>query len=426
MTALNVDEVDLRVWPVLGDSAMLGADHRHEPDRLWTPTVGRRAEELRRLGERHDLRGRGGAGFPLAAKLAAVAEAADRAGVAPYVVVNGEEGEPASVKDRVLMSLAPDLVLDGAWLAADAVGARQVILYVSDAQSRTILEQRLATRIDRDRVTVFDAESGYVSGEESAVVRAVSGGPAKPTAKPPRVFESGVCGVPTLVSNVETLAQLARLARHSDDDVRQSVLLTVSSDEGTHRLIEAPIGLTLREVLTGVGMMPHRQETPVLLGGFFGRFVRGDAFDVPLEHQRLRDHGLSLGCGIVLILDRTCPVTAVAEILYYLSDENAQQCGPCFKGIPSMLAAVESIIGQDADDDQIARLHRWATTLPGRGNCGTLDAACGLVATLFNAYADLIDEHRVQPCRTCVTDDHRTPRTRFAAGWPSRVLEESA
>ncbi|MGB6207559.1 MAG: hypothetical protein WBF82_11375, partial [Mycobacterium sp.] len=160
--------------------------------------------------ESSGLVGRGGAAFPLAVKLRAVRDNGSRAG-GSVVVANGEEGEPASIKDRWLLRNRPHLVLDGLRLAAAIVAADSAYVYVSDHGSARSVETALTELgsephgITLELVTV---QPGYVAGEETAAVQAINGGPAKPTDKPPRPFEVGVAERPTLVSNVETLANL--------------------------------------------------------------------------------------------------------------------------------------------------------------------------------------------------------------------------
>lgn len=378
-----------------------------------------------------DLRGRGGAGFPLARKLSAVREAAFRRGRSPRVVVNGEEGEPGSVKDRALLTLCPDLVLDGARLVAQGLGAEKIHLYVGAPDCRRILERRIALRGESAAAEVFAAPSGYVSGEETAVVRALSGGPAKPTAKPPRPFDEGVEGLPTLVSNVETLAHLADAVRwgtgapsSSRTAPGGSVLLTVSTDLGEKTLVEAPAGIQLREVLERLSVWPATGRPDVILGGFYGSFVPPAGFTAPLVHQSMRDIGLSLGCGAVMVLTDLCPVSAVAEILHYLDLENAHQCGPCFRGIPSMSDAVEALAGGTATVRTLEQLRSWSVSLRGRGACGTLDAAAGLVASLLDRHGDLAARHMDSTCANCHGNVARPPASRWSATWPCNLEED--
>ena len=160
--------------------------------------------------EQSGLRGRGGAGFPTAVKLAAVARGRGRA----VVVANGTEGEPASAKDKALLGHAPHLVLDGATVAAQTVGAREIVLCVERNRTAThaavaaAIAERRAAGLEPVPVRLEAAPDRYVAGEESALVHWLNGGEAKPTFVPPRPFEKGVGGRPTLVDNVETLAHL--------------------------------------------------------------------------------------------------------------------------------------------------------------------------------------------------------------------------
>ena len=169
--------------------------------------------------ERSGLRGRGGAHVSTALKLRAVAGRRRRA----IVVGNGAEGEPASRKDRVLLSHAPHLVIDGAVVAARAVGADEAVVVVkaSDRHAWRSLNRALAERSRLDdggpKLAVAGTADGYVSGQETAVIAALNGRPAVPATVPPRPFERGVRNRPTFVANVETLAHLALIARHGAD-----------------------------------------------------------------------------------------------------------------------------------------------------------------------------------------------------------------
>src|SRR5439155_15806339 len=167
--------------------------------------------------EASGLLGRGGAAFPVGRKWRSVAERSEGAAV---ILANGAEGEPLSRKDRTLMALRPHLVIDGAILAADGVGAYEIVLYVGSAHetARAALIRALTERAADlpHPVRLIDAPDRYVAGEESAAVHHVNDGDARPTALPPRPYERGVRGRPTLVQNVESLAHAALIARYGD------------------------------------------------------------------------------------------------------------------------------------------------------------------------------------------------------------------
>ena len=163
--------------------------------------------------EQAGLTGRGGAAFPVHRKLAIVARSRGR----KLIVANGAESEPASHKDALLLRAAPNLVLDGLQLAAEAIGASEAYLYLHPGVSAEImraLSQRQAAGLDWLGVTITEAPPRFLAGQESALVNRLGGGPAVPTFVPPRVTERGLGGAPTLVQNVETLAHLALIARY--------------------------------------------------------------------------------------------------------------------------------------------------------------------------------------------------------------------
>jgi NADH:ubiquinone oxidoreductase subunit F (NADH-binding) len=197
-----------------GTGSAVLAQHVHRfgpmPDPVSDPW--RLADEVAEAG----LTGRGGAGFPTGLKMRSVLTQRGR----PVVVANGMESEPASSKDQALLAMAPHLVLDGAVLAAEAVGADAVYVCLSRTRPRQLegvlqaLAERRNARLDQVAIEVHELPHRYVSSEETALIRWLSGGEARPMSTPPRPFERGVRGQPTLVDNVETLAHIALIARY--------------------------------------------------------------------------------------------------------------------------------------------------------------------------------------------------------------------
>ena len=214
-----------------------------------------RGELLREL-EASGLSGRGGAGFPVARKVRAVAERRAR----PVVVVNAAEGEPTSGKDKLLLRHLPHLVIDGAVALARELGAGEAIIVHSAAARhaggalRTAIEDRAARRFDGGcRIEAVELPAGFVRGQEAAIVQYLNGGPALPTVMPPRPFEVGVDGRPTLVQNAETAAHIALIGRYGAGWFRElgtpaepgSALFTVSGAIGRPGVYEAGIGVRL-------------------------------------------------------------------------------------------------------------------------------------------------------------------------------------
>jgi NADH:ubiquinone oxidoreductase subunit F (NADH-binding) len=371
--------------------------------------------------EQSGLRGRGGAAFPFAVKARSVHRMARR-GLAPVVVANGEEGEPASVKDRWLLRNRPHLVLDGLRLAAAEVGAGEAYVYVSDpgaAQSVTAALKeaeagaRLAVKV---RVTVV--EPGYVAGEETAAVRAINGGPAKPADKPPRPFEAGVADRPTLVSNVETLANLPFIRRHGPARYREqgteaspgTFLATVTGGAKPPALYELPYGMPFRELLK-LHKVPEASVHGLLMGGYFSGLLGPEAIGMTLDYESARAAGAGLGCGAVSILaENDCPVAVAASVMAYFARENAGQCGSCFNGTAAMSAVLDALRDGVAAEADLERLRRWSQVLRGRGACGTLDGAVNLAASLLAQFPATVDQHLAGGCDRCGASPLRAAR----------------
>jgi NADH:ubiquinone oxidoreductase subunit F (NADH-binding) len=341
--------------------------------------------------EAADLRGRGGAGFPTGVKMRAVA---DRGGPRT-VVANGDEGEPLAVKDRYLLRIRPHLVLDGLLRAADAVAADRAVVYLSDALAADSVHEALAELGETPvPVEVLLVPRTYVGGEESAVVRAIGGGPALPTDKPPRPFESGVRGGPTLVLNVETLARIPGVAAARNVD---SVLLTLTGAVRRPGLYEVPLGAPLRELVD-----PVEEPSGFLMGGYFAGLLGPRALDLPFGFTELAAEGSGLGCGAVAVLGpQDCPVSAAADVMAYFDRENARQCGPCIRGTAAMAGALRELADGTADEARLEKLQGWSASLRGRGACATLDGACNVAATLLREFPALVAAHRAAPCPRC-------------------------
>ncbi|GAB3827126.1 NADH-ubiquinone oxidoreductase-F iron-sulfur binding region domain-containing protein [Dactylosporangium cerinum] len=343
------------------------------------------------------LTGHGGAGFPTHLKLAAVRE--NGGGRRPPVVVgNGAEGEPGSAKDRTLLARAPHLVLDGLQLAAAAVGAAKAYLYVRPATAgplaRAVQERRAAGR-DAVPVVVHRAQEAFLSGEESAVVSVLSGGRAVPRDKLRRVTESGVGGAPTLVQNVETLAQLALVARHGADWFRRSrtFLATVTGPVGRPGVYEVPHGVALAALLSAAGG-PVPAPRAVLVGGFHGAWVPGDAVEVPVTREGLAPHGASPGAGVVIPLAAgECGLARTAQIVGYLAGAGAKQCGPCLNGLPRLAATMAALARMEGDPSLPAGVARLAALVHGRGACGHPDGTVRLIRSAMTVFAADVTAH---------------------------------
>jgi NADH:ubiquinone oxidoreductase subunit F (NADH-binding) len=356
--------------------------------------------------ERSGLRGRGGADFPTARKLRAVA---GRRRVGP-VVVNGSETEPASAKDRLLLGRMPHLVLDGAVVAAGAVGASEVIVKVGSGadQMARALEGAVAARSgDGLRISVVTGPEGYVTGEESAVVHYLNSEVAKPTLVPPRPFERGVRARPTLIQNPETLAQLALVARFGSRWYRElgtvsdpgSALVTITGAVRAPGVYELAFGTPLRDLLDAAGG-PSEPLQALLVGGYFGTWVDASAAaGLRLSREDLRSVGCSLGSGVLIALgESACGLHESARVISYLADQSAGQCGPCVYGLAAIADAVQALASGVAHPSERDRVLRWCSEIRGRGACHHPDGAVRFVESALRVFASDIDSHRHARC----------------------------
>jgi NADH:ubiquinone oxidoreductase subunit F (NADH-binding) len=358
------------------------------------------------------LRGRGGASFPVAAKMRAVASRRR-----PKVVVaNGSEGEPASKKDRALLRELPHLVLDGAAIAARAVGAHEAIIALSENDDRGARSVALAlgqrgevSLRGEPRFELFAVPERFISGQSSALVNALSGGPAKPTFGP-RPFERGVRHRPTLVQNAETLAHVALIVRHGASWFRQlgtvhdpgSTLVTLSGAVASPGVYEIEHGMPLVDLLESAGVT--EELSGVLLGGYFGSWLPATQIpDLLLAPEQLADHGASLGCGVIVALgSAACPVAETSRIAEYFAAQTTSQCGPCVNGLAAIAGTVQALATGTAARTAQSDLERWITEIPRRGACQYPDGATRFIASALHVFADEFQAHaRHGPCERC-------------------------
>jgi NADH:ubiquinone oxidoreductase subunit F (NADH-binding) len=355
------------------------------------------------------LRGRGGAGFPTGRKMAAVANSAGRR---PVVVANGCEGEPVSGKDHVLIELAPHLVLDGASAVATALGADDIVLCVhrEDAIARRLRAAIAERRADRILPRVVEVPARYVASEESALVNFINTGVARPTTKPPRPFERGIDGRPTMIANVETLAHVALIARYGADWFRSAgtadspgtALVTVGGAVSYPGVLEVALGTPLGTLLDLAGG-PTGPVQALLVGGISGGWLpMRRATGVRLDHAELRAAGASLGVAAIMAMPvGACGVTETARIASYLADESARQCGPCMFGLPAIADDLWTLIYAESETHTaLQRLNRRLKLLPGRGACGHPDGLARLVRGALDTFGDDFRDHaHGRPCQ---------------------------
>jgi len=354
------------------------------------------------------LMGRGGAAFPTGRKWAAVAGQP----VKPhYVICNADESEPGTFKDRVLLEEDPFAIVEAMTIAGFAAGAEQGYVYIRGEYPLAIERMRNAVEQARehgllgsnilDRGLRFDIEirkgaGAYICGEETALFNSIEGYRGEPRNKPPFPVQSGLFRKPTLVNNVETLANIpwilldggAAFAVSGTKDTTGTRLFCLSGAIARPGVYEIQTGMTLGQVLDLAGGAPEpRTIRAILLGGAAGGFVRGDERDIVLTFEGARAAGVTLGSGVIMVFDDTADLSdTILRIAAFFRDESCGQCVPCRVG---------TVRQEEA-------LHRLANGTAGKPNGGELalldevgramkDASiCGLGQTAYGAVESAI------------------------------------
>lgn len=334
------------------------------------------------------LTGRGGAGFPAAAKW----ESALQHPGPRYLVVNGAEGEPGSYKDRHLLARAPHQVLEGTLIAARAVDAAEVIVYInnefgaaSDALAGAIEELRrtdLAGALVPIRLLLENHV--YIAGEETALLAVLMGKPAWPWPKPPYPTERGYNGQPTVVNNVETLAHVPVILRRGAAWYRehQPTLFSVSGDVARPGVFELPLGIPVRELISQAGgpLGGDRVEA-VLPGGYSLPWLRADQLDVTMDADTLKAAGTGLGASVIVVGAQQGMGMAAAKVAAFFARETCEQCPICVTGTARLAqllrpgAAQALAAAESRDISALAAEHR------GKGICTLLDTAAAMAMT---------------------------------------------
>ncbi len=350
--------------------------------------------------EASGLRGRGGAGFSTGLKwrsiIAGGAEAGER-----FVVANGAEGEPGTFKDRALLRHNPYLLLEGLLVAARTVGARRVFValkssfeFEADVVALAAAEMAAAGWADDVQIDLVRGPDEYLFGEEKALLEVIEGEEPLPRLFPPYLYglftmspqvgwsagrtlsDVGPDGSnPTLVNNVETLMNVPSIVLGRVSSNRR--VFCLSGAVNVPGVYEVELGLTLGELITlagGVRNGSHVQA--VLLGGAAGRFVGPDAMGVVLDHDSVKDAGLTLGSGVVMVHDQHVDlVDQVRRIAAFFRSESCGQCVPCRVGTVRQQEVIDRLVGGTDEFELLADIGRAMT-----------DASiCGLGQTAYHA-----------------------------------------
>jgi NADP-reducing hydrogenase subunit HndC len=373
------------------------------------------------------LRGRGGAGFPTGTKWSFVSKAP---GKQKYVVCNADESEPGTFKDRLIIEGDPHSILEAMIIAGYAVGATEGYIYVRGEYA--LAQTRLRNAIQQAKEfgflgkNIFDSgfdfdihiHSGagaYICGEETALLESIEGKRGEPRIRPPYPTTSGLWGMPTLVNNVETLANVPAIIQNGAEWYRSigtpsspgTKVYTILGNVNVTGLIEVPMGITLREVIAiyGKGMKPGSTFKLAQTGGSSGSVIPASLQDTPMDFDSFAKTGVALGSGALLICDEeTCVVDLAKVLLQFFRVESCGKCNPCRIGTDRSYSILDSISKGTAtlkDLDDLKSLSDNMTTL---SNCGLGQTAGTPLRDVMNYFRAEVEAHirlKVCPAGVC-------------------------
>jgi NADH-quinone oxidoreductase subunit F len=356
------------------------------------------------------LRGLGGAGFPTGKKWSFIPKQSTKP---KYLVVNADEGEPGTFKDRYIMERDPHALLEGILIAAYAIGSHKAYVYIrgeyfrsakrlqraiDEAYSRSWLGKRIqGTGFDLD-VVIHRGAGAYICGEETALLTSLEGGKGFPRIKPPFPAVSGLFSCPTIVNNVETLACVPYILRHGAERFAAigpetqggTRLFCVSGHVARPGVYEEPVGVTLRHLVERAGgVRDGNQLKAVIPGGISAKILRADEIDVAMDFNSLMAAGSMAGSGGVIVMDHTtCMIEALHSAVRFFADESCGQCSPCREGTGWVHRIMRRITAGQGSLQDLDDLLAIAGGMEGKTICVFADAAAWPIQSYIAKFRD--------------------------------------
>lgn len=381
-------------------------------------------EDVLELVKNSGLKGRGGAGFPTGLKWSFVPKGEDSA-IQKYLVVNADEMEPGTFKDRLLMEGDPHLLIEGMIIAAYTIQATKAYIFlrgeyivsektlglaIKEAYEKGYLGKNiLGTGFDLD-IIIHTSAGRYICGEETALLNALEGKRANPRAKPPFPQVSGLWGKPTIVNNVETICNLPGILSYG---VNWYQGLTKGKDHGTKLFgvsgkvktpgcWELPLGIPIRELLENHagGMQDGLELRGFLPGGGSTDFMLPEHLDITLDYDEIAKVGSRLATGTMIVLDdKTCPVGMVGNLMKFFAHESCGFCTPCRDGLPWVDQIFRDFENGKATEKDLQILHEHVTYLgPGRTFCALAPGATAPLGSGLKYFKEDFEKHISEGC----------------------------
>lgn len=395
---INAECIDEAI-AVRGYEALANILQENNPDAV--------IEEIEKSG----LRGRGGGGFPTGRKWRFTA--ANKGGKS-YIVCNGDEGDPGAFMDRSVMEGDPHKLLEGMAIAAFAIGADEGYIYVraeyplaikrlrkaiADAESRNFLGKNIMGSNFSLDIHIKEGAGAFVCGEETALIASIEGERGMPRPKPPFPANKGLFGRPTLINNVETLANVPVImlngadwfAKMGTETSKGTKTFALTGDVNNTGLIEVPMGTTLREIVfdIGGGMRDGKKFKAVQIGGPSGGCLTEEHLDIPMDYDNLIKAGAMVGSGgLVVMSDKTCIVEVARFFMNFTQNESCGKCVPCREGTKNMLKILEKIVAGKGEMKDLDTLEELAHAVKDGSLCGLGKTAPNPVLSTLKYFRD--------------------------------------
>lgn len=395
---INAECIDEAI-AVRGYEALANVLEANNPDAV--------IEEIEKSG----LRGRGGGGFPTGRKWRFTA--ANRGGKS-YVVCNGDEGDPGAFMDRSIMEGDPHKLLEGMAIAAFAIGADEGYIYVraeyplaikrlrkaiADAEERHFLGDNIMGSNFSFKLHIKEGAGAFVCGEETALIASIEGERGMPRPKPPFPANKGLFGRPTLINNVETLANVPVImlkgadwfAQMGTETSKGTKTFALTGEVNNTGLIEVPMGTTLREIVfdIGGGIRGGKKFKAVQIGGPSGGCLTEEHLDLPMDYDSLIKAGAMVGSGgLVVMAENTCIVEVARFFMNFTQNESCGKCVPCREGTKNMLKILEKIVAGKGEMKDLDTLEELAHAVKDGSLCGLGKTAPNPVLSTLKYFRD--------------------------------------
>jgi len=374
------------------------------------------------------LRGRGGAGFPTGMKWEF---ASKESGDVKYVLCNADEGDPGAFMDRTILESDPHAVLEGMIIAARAINAHQGYIYARTEYPLAI--RRLGIAIEQAReygllgkdiletgfdfdINIYQGAGAFVCGEETALMRSIEGKRGMPRPRPPFPANKGLWEKPTILNNVETLANIPQIilrggewyASVGTETSKGTKVFALSGDVNNIGLVEVPMGTSLRTIIydIGGGVPKKKKFKAVQLGGPSGGCVPEEHLDTPVDYEAIAKIGAIMGSGGAIVMDEsTCMVDMARFFMDFVKDESCGKCTPCREGTHHLLNILDRICNGEGKPEDIGELEKLSDIVKKTALCGLGQTGPNPVLTTLRYFRDEYDAHIYEkrcPAKRCV------------------------